>query len=463
MKIIDFKQAEEYLLSRSASRMPVKYQGGIGLERTKGLLRLLGDPQNKLKVIHVAGTSGKGSTVYFISLLLCKLGFKTTMSLSPHLLDIRERIQINNHLINEQKFIYYLNKIIPAIEKASKSNYGELSFFEIIVSLVFYVSYHEKVDYLVIETGLGGLFDATNCVGTPDKVVVLTKIGVDHKRLLGSSTKQVAFHKAGIIQHNNIVFSAWQRESARKVIEKIAYSKQAEIVYIRKRIHFKNVQTDQSKVVFDYAFPFRENVGRKFVGVSINGIKLSKISVGLSGEYQAENASLALAVVISLSQRDKFEFKEDKIRTALQDAYFVGRLNIFQLKGKKIILDGAHNPQKMNNFIFSIKKIFPKQKFDFIVAFKKGKDYLNMLRILIPMAKKVYITQVASSTNSTKLISVPSQDVIEALYKLQFHNIETVENNGQSMQKALHGKEDIIVTGSLYLLADIYPLVKKYV
>ncbi len=154
MKITTFKQAKQFLYNQIPST-EYRFPGELGLNRTKYLLKLLGNPQNKLKVIHIAGTSGKGSTAYLISSLLLAHGFKVGLHISPHLTDIRERIQINNELITEKEFTTYVNKLIPVIEEVRKSSYGTPSYFEIQVAMAYLLYFEKRVDYAVMATGLG--------------------------------------------------------------------------------------------------------------------------------------------------------------------------------------------------------------------------------------------------------------------------------------------------------------------
>lgn len=193
MSINNFKQAEEFLASHIPKTTSTIFPGEVGLNRAKDFLHLLGDPQEKLKIIHVAGTSGKGSTCYLISSLLESQGFKVGLHQSPHLTDVTERFQINNQNISKEDFVDYLNKIIPAIEKIK-----HITYFEILVGLAFYIFNDKKVDYAVMETGLGGWYDGTNVVSRPDKLSVITKIGLDHTAILGETIEKIALQKAMI-------------------------------------------------------------------------------------------------------------------------------------------------------------------------------------------------------------------------------------------------------------------------
>lgn len=412
MKFQNFNQAQKFLFSRIPTQDRVRHQAGFGLERTVEFLKLLGSPQNKLKVIHIAGTSGKGSTAYLISHLLIGLGFKTGLHVSPHLLDIRERFQINNKLISKEEFVTYLNQIMSAYTQIGQTKYGYPTYFEICTAMSFYISFQKKVDYQVAETGVGGLFDATNSIDNRDKIAVLTKIGLDHTKILGNTIAKIALQKAEIIHEKNLCISTWQTKSARGVIEKLAHKRHARLIYVRRP---------------------------------------TRMELGLKGRYQQENAAIALEVVRQLAEQDKFTIDETKIRQALKTAYFPGRMDIKDIAGKQVILDGAHNPQKMRAFISSLKQLFPNQKFNFLVAFKKGKDFPKMLKIIHPHANKIFATEFFKPQQDWVSFAMPAE---------QINADQIIPDTKLAFKTALQKSDTLVITGSLYLLSDIYKILK---
>ena len=395
-----------------------KFLGNFGLKRQRFLLNLLQNPQNKLKVIHVAGTSGKGSTAYLISLVLSSLGFKVGLHLSPHLIDIRERIQINNSLIFEKKFLQNLNEIIPFFEKMRSSRFGPPSYFEILVALAFYSFDKERVDYAIIETGMGGLYDGTNTVENSNKISVITRIGLDHTEVLGSTIEKIALQKAGIINKNSTVISALQEFSAKKVIQTVAKKQNAKLIWAGKE---------------------------------------KKINLGLKGDFQQENCALALKTVSILKKRDGFIINYSKINPVLQNARFFGRFDVIQKKNKTIVLDGAHNPQKMSSFIQSLKKEYSKSEFIFVLAFKKNKDFKGMIDSLLPFARKIILTSFFSSKQDMLNCSCEPKEVADYLKSKNFCAFCIEPNSKKALVKALREKNSVsVVTGSLYLLSEIY-------
>src|SRR3989339_1709335 len=227
-----FKQAEAFLALHIPKTSTQTFPGELGLNRAKYFLHLLGNPQEKLKIIHVAGTSGKGSTCYLISSLLISQGFKVGLHQSPHLTDVTERFQINNQIISKKEFVFYLNKIIPVINMVGKTFHGQLTYFEILVGLAYLIFYEKKVDYAVIETGLGGKYDGTNIVSRSDKLSVLTKIGLDHINILGKTIEEIAYQKAMIINEKSQAISINQDPKAEKVIREVAKEKKAKLFFV---------------------------------------------------------------------------------------------------------------------------------------------------------------------------------------------------------------------------------------
>ncbi|EKE14049.1 MAG: multifunctional folylpolyglutamate synthase/dihydrofolate synthase, partial [uncultured bacterium] len=234
MFIKNFTHAEAFLSLHIPKTSAQTFPGETGLNRAKNFLRRLGNPQEKLKIIHVAGTSGKGSTCYLISSLLSAHGFKVGLHQSPHLTDVTERFQINNKNISKDDFVVYLNKIIPIINHRDEACLvsTSLTYFEILVGMAFYIFNEKKVDYAVIETGLGGKYDGTNVVSRSDKLAVLTKIGLDHVAILGKTLPEITLQKAMIINKNSQAISINQDPKAEEVIREIAEEKKAKLFFI---------------------------------------------------------------------------------------------------------------------------------------------------------------------------------------------------------------------------------------
>lgn len=438
----NLKDVEHFLYSH-IPKTKVKYPGKFGLRRIKAFLKLLDNPQDKIKVVHVAGTSGKGSTAYFTSVILRSLGFKVGLKLSPHLIDFRERFQINNQLLSEEKIVKYFNELLPTFEKFDRSELGPISYYEILVAAAFYIFHEEKVDWAVIETMMGGLYDGTNCVNSPDKTVILTRIGLDHTRILGDTISKIAFQKAGIIRRGNDVVSFDQSSEAKKVIKEAAKKKSASLNFIKKNINYKLLRQTEKKIVFNFNF---------------KNLKFSGLEINTPAIFQVENCSLALSAIDLISKKYNFILDKKKIAEALSQANFSGRMETTFLKKTRVILDGAHNPQKISALIRSLTQAFPGEKMDFLVAFKKGKDFSGMIDEIIPLANRIFLTNFKMDNKNLQIVSENSQNISKYLENKSFKNWEMIDDSGVAFEKAASRKPKIlVVTGSFYLLSKIYP------
>jgi len=445
-----YKQALEYIYNTIPKLEGKRYPGELGIKRQEYLLTLLGKPQDKIKVIHIAGTSGKGSTATYISTILVAHGFKVSLTVSPHLVDIRERLQINNSLITQKEFTKSLNSIIPAIEKVRNSELGNPTYFEIMQALFYYISYQNKVDYAVVECGMGGLYDSTNVVHSKDKVCVITRLGLDHTKILGKTINEIALQKAGIIKPQNTVFTIKQKPNALTKLKQTASKNHAHIEVIQKDVHFKNSKMNEKGYAYDFKF---------------NHINLKKLQLSSFAEYQIENSSLAICTTTYIANRDKWSLESNKVRKALLDFKFEGRMTIkkFTQNGiqKTLITDGAHNPQKMATFIKSFKKLHSKEKNIFILAFKEGKDYKNILKHITPEADTIILTQFILKNADSKLFSEETEKVKNVLKKLNFRNVIVIVNPKDAISKALRESNLVIITGSLCLLSCVQNHLKK--
>jgi len=434
------RQIEDYLQTLIPDSSQLRFPGEEGIKRTKEFLKLLDSPQNKLKIIHIAGTSGKGSTSFMISNLLAAHGFTVGLSLSPHLLDMRERFEINNHLISPQKFINYFEEIAPSIEKMISSQYGKITYFEALVGMTYYTFFKEKVDYAVVETGLGGEFDGTNTVDRTDKLAVLSRIGFDHMKILGTTLPEITHQKAMICAMRGDLITINQYPSVYEEIKKVVDKKKGHLLIVKKNAT-KNITLTQENTTLSFKW---------------NSMAFKNITLGLLGGHQVQNASLALAALGHLSKRDKFTLKIDTVVSTLRTLRFKGRFDIISRKNGQIILDGAHNVPKMKAFLKALKKIYPDKKFTFIIAFKKGKEYKKMLQLIIPYAIKIVVTHIFSESQDLQHFSVSAKAIVDEVSRLGFTQVTTVSNIKDIVRMIRMDASSFVITGSLYLLGDIY-------
>jgi dihydrofolate synthase/folylpolyglutamate synthase len=411
-----------------------KYGTKLGLENIKYLLFLLGNPHKKLKIIHVAGTNGKGSTASLISSILQSDGCKVGLYTSPHLIDFTERIKINNKSISRKKVCELLERIKPYIEiVANTPSYGHPTFFEVVTSLAFLYFFEEQVEFLVLEVGLGGRLDATN-VCEP-LVSVITHVDYDHMDKLGNSLEEIAKEKGGIIKSGGIVISSKQYDEVYKEIKKIANEKNSLIYSTGKEINYKIIKSDIKGVIFDLK------------GIYHN---YKNLHTPLLGRHQADNAATAITAVDALKIKG-INISEKAILEGLEKVKWTGRLEIIQNK-PTLLLDGAHNPSGVKVVRDALKDIFSYHRLILVLAIFADKDYKKMIEILAPNADLIIATKAKNSRAASPQIIAK-----EAVQYIDENKIIVKENIPQAISCALSSsKEDdlICITGSLYTVGE---------
>ncbi|MDU7441631.1 MAG: folylpolyglutamate synthase/dihydrofolate synthase family protein, partial [Clostridium sp.] len=347
------------------------FGSNYGLERTHRLLELLGSPQNKLKLIHIAGTNGKGSTTSMISKVLIGMGFKVGMYTSPYLEVFEERIQINGVNIPKDKLIDNLENVKYAVSKVIEEGYEHPTEFEIITALMFLYFYNEKIDYGVIEVGLGGRLDSTNVI--IPKVSVITSISMDHINILGNTIEEIAKEKSGIIKEDVPVILYPQKKEAEDVILKAAHNNNSKVYYVK---------TDDGNLKgIDY-----DNITQN---VQVNGLNgIYNVDLPLLGEHQILNLCVAIKAVEVLCQVEKIQYNKEIIEESLKDVKWIGRLETLNRK-PLIVIDGAHNIDGIRVLKNNIRKYFKYNKMYLLLGILADKQVDEMIKEITPMAEKI--------------------------------------------------------------------------
>ena len=393
---------------------------GHALDRMWPLLKVVGNPQERIQVVHVAGTSGKTSTSYYIAALLHSFGAKVGLTVSPHVDSVTERIQIDGSPIDEDVFCSEFGAFLDHVYAMEDTP----SYFEVLISFAFWFFEKRGVDYVVAETGMGGLLDSTNVVTRADKVCVITDIGMDHMHILGDTIESIAKQKAGIIQQSNEVFMIEQDKEVMHVIQQWAEGKQAKI----------NVLSDND---------VERNLNTKHVNTPL---------------FQLRNWSLALRASIFVAQRDGLKISSN---ISPNDVVVPGRMEMLLLNdGSTLIMDGAHNGQKIATFIDSFQHLYPDQKAHVLLALKEGKEHTEVVEHLAPIIEDAIVT----SFEDKQDFHIVSQDPDPIIRELTEKDIvtERIDDISQAYE-ALTKKSGRIklIIGSIYLLSQIRKLTKS--
>ncbi len=405
-----------------------KFGSRPGLERIKKFLDILGNPQDSLKFVHVAGTNGKGSTCALISSVLTSAGYKTGLFISPFLVDFRERIQINGEMISEETLNDAVEKTFPIIEKL-RAEGCIITEFEYVMALEFYIHKNAGCDIVVLETGMGGLLDCTNVI-KPPLCTVITKIGLDHTAVLGDTIEEITLQKCGIIKTGSPAVAAPQPDEAMAVIEKNCSDKNVRLIK-SEDINLNVLSETIRSTVFEYN-------------------KL-KIELNFIGEHQLENAKNALACIEVL--RKNYTISDDNIIDGFKNAVNPARLELMS-ENPLIILDGAHNPDGINALKNAVEKFNPKKSAVLILGMLADKDSKSSVKILEGVFDTVYTVPV----NNPRTLSA---EKLARECKPYFNNVKVFGDVKSALDSAVSYAEEtdslLVIAGSLYMASEVRP------
>jgi dihydrofolate synthase / folylpolyglutamate synthase len=406
----------------------------FNMARMQKLLLMAGNPHRKFKSVHIAGTKGKGSTAHMLANMLEGSGFKVGLYTSPHVVDVRERILVNNQMIPEHDFVKLLNKLLPELrESVDKSR---PTFFEILTCVGFMYFAEEEVDMAVIETGLGGRLDSTNVI--KPEVSAITTIGYDHMHILGNTLDKIAQEKAGIFKAGVPVISVPQVPEVKEALARVAKT-------IKSPLKFTGDDID-----FSYRFESSRISGpHTRICLTTPRSKFEHLPVPLPGEHQAVNCGLALAILDTLKEKG-YQINDQQALEGLAKTKIVGRME-FICEDPRVLIDGAHNPPSMEALIKTIGQHISYDSMVVIFGCAADKDVDGMLDQIAMGADKVIFTK-----NGT----VRSADPEELAVRFEERTgrmAQFADNVGEAIRVAssVATRGDIIcVTGSFYLAGE---------
>lgn len=427
---MNYREAMEYVEELQ------QYGSVMGLTAMRGLCARLGNPQDRLSFVHIAGTNGKGSVLAYVSTALSTAGYRTGRYLSPTVREYRERFQIDGRMITQSGLCKYLEQVREAAESMAAEGLAHPTAFEVETAVAFLYFLDKQCDIVVLEAGLGGAQDATNVIANT-LVAVFTSISMDHMSVLGDSIGQIAVQKAGIIKNKCYVITAKQPPEVMKVLRQTALLQKARL-YTADASRAKHVRYGVTKQHFSYD-------------------KYKNLEIALAGQFQIENAVTALEVLLALG-RLGYQLPEDKLRRGLTETRWRGR---FDVVGRKpfFIVDGAHNEDASKRLAESIRFYFPDRRIIYIMGMLRDKEYDKVLRNTYELAE-----QIITVTPPLAGRALPAYELAQAAR--EYHGSVTVADSVQEAAEIaylLAGQDRecvIIAFGSLSYLGELMDVVE---
>lgn len=417
---MNYDQAIEYLYNLNSLGWK------LGLGKIKSLLKELDNPQDKYKIVHIAGTNGKGSTSAMLDSILTTAGYKTGLNTSPHLTYVGERIMCNGKPISKEDLVDYIERLKPLITKY------KCTFFETITAMALLYFADQKVDIAVIEVGLGGRLDATNVINP--LISIITNIEIDHTKQLGRTRKTIAIEKAGIIKPGSICITNCQYKSVETIFEQICEERQVEHIRVDQLLKINNLQFGDKFTTLDMA---------------INGSVFPQLKVGLIGEHQIQNAALAVTAADIINSRF-MPIKIEDIYHGLLDVQWPGRLQTISYN-PRVVVDVAHNSNGTKFLKKSIRTIFNYERLIVVFGVCKDKNFKTMIKNLATLSDQF----IAVKANTHRGLASSTIFKVARKYTSNVQKCASV-SEGLGLALNIAQKNDLILcAGSHYTVSEI--------
>ena len=433
VKDLDYREALQWIHSRE--RFGIR----PGLDRIRIILEELSNPHRELKVIHIGGTNGKGSTAAFAASILKESGFKTGLYTSPYLESFTNRMAVDGRDVPSETLTSLVEQVKPIVDRISEQDHlGPPTEFEVVTALALLHFARSDVDYLVLEVGLGGRLDATNVVETP-LVTVITNVSLEHTEILGDTVAKIAAEKAGIIKSGVPVLTAAAHPEAITVIMERAAEMGSPLYRVGDDFSGRRGETSLKGQFFEYRGP--------------KGT-LKDLFIPLLGEHQVVNAVTALAAL----ELAGLNLSEDLLRKGLHSTSWPGRLEILR-EDPLVVIDAAHNPDSMRTLSRALEDHFPRGNRVVVLGILGDKSVEEMLKTILPAADRFVVTRALHPTRAAA-----PEEVVARARGLTDKPVEAVENLGEAL---IRGRElaaaaaggALIITGSFYTVSEARRLI----
>ena len=418
-----------------------KFGSVLGLERMTELLSLLGDPQDQLKVIHVAGTNGKGSVCRYIYSVLLEEGYKTGIYISPFIENFNERIEIDQVCINDEDLAAYTDRVLEAVSIMIKEGLQSPTEFEVITALALLYFIEKACDYVVLEVGLGGSGDSTNVCREP-LMTVITSISMDHMDRLGNTIEEIAAEKAGIIKDGCPVVTSASDARALRVIERTAEE--------HKSMFFETTN-----------LPIRiteEGISGSCFDVDVQGVSFEGVRIAMAGRHQIDNAVAAMCALSIMEERGDVRVSRRALYAGLAAARQPGRMEVFaEEKSPITIIDGAHNPDGAKALKEAIGSFCTDKKILMVIGVLADKDVKGMMDHFTDMTEDFIVTQ---PDNPRRLKAESLADMLRSRGCTCIEAPDIKQAYKEACQRK--DKYDVIIyAGSLYMIGKVRTMIRK--
>jgi dihydrofolate synthase / folylpolyglutamate synthase len=401
-----------------------KYGIKFGLNCTSNILSRLGDPHHRLRCIHIAGTNGKGSTAAMLSAILRQHGLRVGLYTSPHLVRFTERFRIDDEEVAPERILDVFGRVRRVVDEAEPP-----TFFEVVTAMAFQYFAEEKVDWAVVEAGMGGRLDATNVIRP--HVSVITNVSFDHQEYLGNTLAAIAREKAGIIKHQVPVVTGARQPLVQAILKTTCLRREAPLLRLGKD------------------FRVRRNADGF---LRYDGLRrlLPSLELNLVGWHQFCNATLALATLEVLEKEEALSLSPALTQMGLREVYWPARLEVLQER-PLVVLDGAHNPQGAECLRDALKHAFPNRRLHLVLGIMADKDLRGILSRLLPRAETAVFTQPRYGRRA-------DPEILRQMAEPYIQRHYVIPDPGLAIQKAvsLAAPEDVVcITGSLYFAGEV--------
>ena len=411
------------------------------LDRMRVLLSKLGNPQDKIPAVHVAGTKGKGSTCSMVASVLATAGRQVGLYISPHISVFEERITVNGVRPTPVELLDLVNRLLPVVAEMDRLP-GQMqpTYFELATAIAWLHFADQHVDIAVLETGLGGRLDSTN-ICRP-MVCVITNVSRDHTHILGSTIRQIAWEKAGIIKANVPVISGVSQPEAIELVEQLCRERGSSLMLLGRELQVSNRQVPDLGSA---------QASASYVDVRVGDLQIERLPVALRGAHQGGNTAMAVAVIEQL-RRQGLNVSDAALRSGLANVEWPGRVEVVS-RHPTVVIDAAHNWESARALVATLTADFQPRRKVLIFAATRDKDVSGLLRLLIPTFDTIIFTKYRDNPRGVPIAELKS--LVHSISNRPIHLVESPQAAWQ-FAKELAASDDLIaITGSFFIVAEL--------